>query len=422
MNFKKTTLPNGLRVITAPNLQSTAATVLVLVEAGSNYEQKEINGLSHFLEHMCFKGTEKRPTALDISSELDSLGAQYNAFTSNEYTGYYAKVQAGAFDTALDIVSDLYLNPTFKAEEVEKEKGVIIEEINMYEDLPQRRVQELVPELLYGDQPAGWGVAGRKEVIRALSREDFIAYRDKHYVASATIIVVAGNFDESTVYDKISQHFVNIPTTEKGGKLKTVESQTEPKVLLQYKESDQSHLVVAVRGYDAFHPDHYILEVMASILGGGMSSRLFQKVREEMGAAYYVNAGNDGLSDHGYFAAAAGADNSKAPEVVRAIVSEMARLRDEAVTDKELKMVKDMIVGNLFLSLETSDHVATFFGGQEVLRRAILTPDQIAEKIRSVTAADISRVAKDIFKKEHLNLAMIGPSKDSSVFVPLLTL
>ncbi len=396
--------------------------MLVLVEAGSNYEQKEINGLSHFLEHMCFKGTERRPTALDISSELDSLGAQYNAFTSNEYTGYYAKVQPADFDKALDIVSDLYLNPTFKAEEVEKEKGVIIEEINMYEDLPQRRVQELIPELLYGDQPAGWGVAGKKEVIRILRREDFIAYRAKHYVASATIIVVAGNFDETTVHEKIAKHFVNIPVTEKHGKVKTTEIQTEPKTLLQYKESDQTHLVLALRAYDAFHPDHYILEVIASILGGGMSSRLFQKVREEMGAAYYVNAANESLTDHGYFSASAGADNAKAAEVVGAIVGEMKRLRDEVVGEKELQMVKDMIVGNLFLSLETSDHVATFLGGQEVLKRKILTPEEITEKIRSVTATDISRVARDIFKTEHLNLAMIGPSKDMASFAPLLSL
>lgn len=422
MNFKKTTLPNGLRVITLPNSQSMAATVLVLVEAGSNYETKEINGLSHFLEHMCFKGTEKRPTALDISSELDSLGAQYNAFTSNEYTGYYAKVQAGAFDTALDIVSDLYLNPTFKAEEVEKEKGVIIEEINMYEDLPQRRVQELVPELLYGDQPAGWGVAGKKEVIRALRREDFVDYRNKHYVASATIIVVAGNFDEEKVAAQIAEKFSGISTGPKQGKLATKSEQAEPKALLHFKESDQSHLVVSLRAYDAFHPDHYVLEVMAGILGGGMSSRLFQKVREEMGAAYYVNASNESLTDHGYFSASAGADNAKAGDVVKAIVSELARLRDTPVEPKELQMVKDMIVGNLFLSLETSDHVATFFGGQEVLTRAVLSPAEIEAKIRAVTAEDIARVAKELFKTEHLNLAMIGPSKDSASFAPLLRL
>lgn len=418
----KITLPNGLRIISLPNSQSMAATVLVLVEAGSNYEQKDINGLSHFLEHMCFKGTEKRPTALDISSELDSLGAQYNAFTSNEYTGYYAKVQPAAFEKALDIVSDLYLNPTFKAEEVEKEKGVIIEEINMYEDLPQRRVQELVPELLYGDQPAGWGVAGKKEVIRVLKREDFLAYRAKHYVASATIIVVAGNFDETKVAEQIAEKFAKISSGEKHGKVKTEEHQVEPKTLLQFKESDQTHLVVALRAFDAFHKDHYVLEVMAGILGGGMSSRLFQKVREEMGAAYYVHASNEALTDHGYFAASAGADNAKASAVVGAIVGEFARLRDHGVSERELMMVKDMLVGNLYLSLETSDRVATFLGGQEVVLGKIKTPAEIADKIRAVTAEDIARVSREIFKTEHLNLVMIGPAKDPESFAPLLRL
>lgn len=405
-----------------PDTQSLAATVLVLVEAGSNYEAKEVNGLSHFLEHMVFKGTTKRPTALQISSELDALGAQYNAFTSNEYTGYYAKVQAKQFDRALDIVADMYLDPLFKAEEIEKEKGVIIEEINMYEDLPQRRVQELIAEVLYGDQPAGWGIAGQKEVIRKLGREDFVKYRNAHYLAPATVLVLAGNFDEGKALEKVNQYFGSMPVGAKDTKKPTVDMQTEPKSLVQYKKSDQTHLVVAVRGYDQFHKDIPVMEVMAGLLGGGMSSRLFQKVREEMGAAYYVRSSNDAYSDHGHIDASAGAENSKALDVVKAIIGEFKRIRDERVAEDELKRVKDFLVGNLFLSLETSDQIATYFGGQEITKHLIESPEDIAQKIQDVTVDDVARVAKAIFKKEHLNCAIIGPIEDSTPFSEALDL
>ena len=199
MKFNKTILKNGLRVITVPMKDNPTVTVLMMVEAGSKYETKEINGLSHFLEHMCFKGTTKRPKAIDISQELDTVGAQYNAFTSQEYTGYYAKADFKHLDLLLDVVSDMYLNPIFEDKEIEKEKGVIIEEINMYEDLPHRKVQEIFMKLLYGDQPAGWDIAGTKDNIKNIKRSDFLDYRRKHYVPSATTLVVAGRFDEKKV-------------------------------------------------------------------------------------------------------------------------------------------------------------------------------------------------------------------------------
>src|SRR3989344_2972155 len=266
--YKKLTLANGLRIITVPQPGNVATTVLVLVEAGSKYEQKEINGLSHFLEHMCFKGTAKRSTAMAIAGELDGIGAEYNAFTSQEWTGYFAKAQKHETDRILDVVSDLYLNPVFDPKEIEKEKGVIIEELNMYEDMPQRKVQDLFLELLYGDQPAGWDVGGKKEIIQKLTREDFLKYRGQHYVAKATIVVVAGAFDEKEILEKIKKHFSHIPATDKGGKIKTVDKQEKPEILLKYKKSDQTHLVLGCRAFDAFDKRRYALEVLADILGG----------------------------------------------------------------------------------------------------------------------------------------------------------
>jgi len=420
MKFTHHTLPNGLRVILAPDRQSMASTVFVLVEAGSNYETKDKNGISHFLEHMCFKGTEKRPRAIDISSELDGMGAQYNAFTSNEYTGYYAKVQPRFFGRSLEIVADMYLNPTFDPKEIEKEKGVIVEEINMYEDLPQRRVQELMAESLYGDQPAGWGIAGVEPVVRAIMRDDFVAYRTKHYHAGATIVVCAGNFDEKEALAGIEKEFAGMLTGVGVSRSVVREEQKAPVVLMKEKKSDQAHVVVGVRAGGEDHPDYYAYGVLSSVLGGGMSSRLFQKVREELGAAYYVRASHDAFSNYGSVQASAGADVDRVQIVIESILGEFRRLKQERVPESELNRVKDMLVGNFFLSLETSDDVARYLGDRELVRRQIDLPEVVEQKIRAVTAEDILRVAGEIFVPERLNLAMISPHTDTASFAALL--
>ncbi len=413
MHFKKTILENGLRVITAPQPANPAVTVLVLVEAGSEYETKGINGLSHFLEHLCFKGTKKRPKAIDVAGELDGIGALYNAFTSQEFTGYFAKAQAGHFDKILDVVSDIYLNSVFDPAEIDKERGVIIEEINMYEDLPMARVHYLFLELLYGDQPAGWNIIGQKEVIQTLQRENFLNYREKHYLAGKTIVVVAGNIEENEAITKIENIFTGIPTGAQIKKSKPEERQLQPGLLVKYKDSDQTHLILGVRGYDVFDKRRFAVEVIEDILGGGMSSRLFQKVREEMGAAYYVNAGAEFFSDHGYFAARAGVDRQRLPEVARAITAEFKRLREELVLPAELQRVKDHLIGSLMLGLETSDDLARFYGGQEVIEGKIMTSEEVAAGIQAVTSEEIKEVSRDLFRNDRLNLAVIGPIEES---------
>jgi predicted Zn-dependent peptidase len=418
--FIKTTLKNGLRVVMIPRPNSLATTVLVLVEAGSKYETKDINGLSHFLEHMCFKGTTKRPRAIDIAGELDSIGSEYNAFTSQEWTGYFAKAQAKHAGKILDVVSDLYLNPVFDEKEIEKEKGVVIEELNMYEDTPQRKVADLFLELLYGDQPAGWDVGGKKEIIRQLNREDFIKYRGQHYVAEATLVVVAGKFDEKMVLKEIDKHFANISTGDKTGKVKTVESQAKPEVMVRHKASDQTHLIIGCRAFSAFDPRKYALDILADALGGGMSSRLFQKVREELGAAYYIRAGSDLFTDHGYLAVSAGVEHSKLEIVIKAILGELKRVADGDFSEPDLAHGKDHITGKLMLGLETSDEIAMFYGGQEILERELKNAGEISAKINAVTRQDVIDIAKDIFRNEKLNMALIGPYKDKAVFEKIL--
>ncbi len=420
MKFKKKTLKNGLRVITVPMKDNPTATVLVLVEAGSKYENKENNGISHFLEHMCFKGTAKRPKAIDISKELDAIGSQYNAFTSQEYTGYYAKSDAKNLNKIFDVVSDIYLNSTFPEAEIEKEKGVIIEEINMYEDMPQRHVQDLMGELLYGDQPAGWNVAGTKENILKMKRNDFVDYKKAHYVPEATILVVTGKINEREVLKKANTVFGKIPKSKKDSKPKVFEKQSEPKALLKFKETDQTHLVLAVRSYNLFDKKIPALSVLGGVLGGGMSSRLFQKLREEMGVGYYVSAYNDTSTDHGFFQVSAGVDNKRIEEVISAILDECRKLKTELVGKEELNKVKQMLIGNMKLSLESTDEIANFYGGQEVLKKEIQKIEEKAKKINAVTAQDIKKVAEDIFKNEKLNLALIGPFKDSAPFLKML--
>ena len=410
--FKKYILPSGLRVVLVPQPQSLAATVLVLVEAGSNYETKEISGISHFLEHLCFKGTKKRPTALILTSELETLGAVYNAFTGNEVTGYYAKVGAEKIESALDIISDLYQNPVFDEKEMEKEKGVVIEEINLYEDMPMRKVQELFTGLLYGDQPAGWPIGGNKEIIRSLTKSQVTKYRGSHYVAKATVVAVAGNFDEKKIVKQINALFAGVRPDKKFSKKPVREIQKAPRQLVHYKESDQSHLVMGFRAFDRFDKRKYALEVFADVLGGGMSSRLFQRVREQLGAAYYVRSEIDLFTDHGFLSVAAGIDHQKLKIVTEAILDEFQKMVSQPVGDKELQKTKNHLTGKLVIGLETSDELATFYGEQEIFKEKITAPSEAIKRIMAVTSRDVLAVGRDIIREKGLNLALIGPFRD----------
>ncbi len=419
---KKIILPNGLRCILVPQEQNVAATVLILVEAGSEYESKRVNGISHFLEHLVFKGTTKRPQVGKIAEELDALGAEYNAFTGQEYTGYWAKAEHRKLPRIFELISDLYLNPIFNPEEIEKERGVIIEEINMYEDTPMRRAQELFGRALYGDQPAGWDIAGEKEIVRRITREEVIRYRAAHYMPGATVVAVAGNFDAAKVTGEIRKTFGALPRALKAKKPRTRTGKPAMRVLAKFKESDQTHLVLGVPAYTVFDKRRYALEVLANVIGGGMSSRLFRKIREELGAAYYVRAGADLSADHGHFAVSVGADHAKVPMVVKAILAELVRLQKEPVGVKELLKAKDHLIGGLFLGVETSDELASFYGGQEIIARKLERPEAVARKVARVGADDVRRVARELFRNPMLSLSAIGPYRTGAAFSKLLRL
>jgi predicted Zn-dependent peptidase len=420
MNYKKKVLKNGLRIIAVPMKGSPSVTVMSLIEAGSKYENKQNNGISHFLEHMCFKGTNKRTKAGDIAMEFDSLGAQNNAFTGPEVTGYWGKAHKKHTEKMLDIIADMYLNPTFPEKDLETEKGVIVEEINMYEDLPQILVNEVFDKLLYGDQPAGWSVAGTRENVRGFKRNDFINYRREHYTASATTIVVAGDIETQDIFKKTEKYFAGIPTSKKAAKKKVIEKQTKPAVSVRFKETDQTHLVLGVRAFDLYNKRIPTLNLLSSVLGRGMSSRLFQKMRDQLGICYYVRSHIENLTDHGYLAISAGVDSGRVEEGVKGILDEMKKIRDEKVPEEELRKVKDLVIGRMYLGLESSDSLANFYGFQEIMREKIKTPKEMEKEIEKITASDIQKLAKEIITNNKLNLAIVGKYKDEERFRKIL--
>jgi len=421
-SFKKITLPNGLRVLLVPQKESLAASVVILVMAGSEYEKKPVNGVSHFLEHMTFKGTVRRPRVGQIAEELAGLGAQSNAFTGQEYTGYWAKAEARKLPQILDIVSDLYLNPLFNVAEIEKERGVIVEEINMYDDMPKAKVQEDLAALMYGDQPAGWSVAGDKQTVRKLKRDDFLKYRAARYVPNGTLVVIAGKFDEKTVIRKIEREFGNLKRAAAPAKIKTTERQTVPAVRVRFKKSEQSHVAFGFRAFSLFDPRRYAVQVMADILGGGMSSRLFKRVREELGAAYYVGADTDLFLDHGAVGIVAGIDHGKTETVVRAILEECRKIRATVVPKAEFERSKEHMIGNLVLGLETSDELASFYGGQEIMTKKIVSPAEVIKRVKAVTPEAVRAVAQAVFRNDRMNFSVVGPYRNGTVFKKILKL
>lgn len=420
MNYKKKVLKNGLRIIVVPIANSPSVTVMSLIEAGSKYETKETNGLSHFLEHMCFKGTTSRPKAIDISKEFDSIGAQNNAFTSQEFTGYWGKAHPKHTNKLIDLISDMYLNPTFPADDMEREKGVIVEEINMYEDLPNRIVYEVLYDLLYGDRPAGWSIAGTRENVRSFTRDHFVNYRKDKYVSDATLVVVSGNVDHNDIFKKVETAFKSIQVGQKAKKQKVVEKQNKPEVKIKYKDTDQTHLAIGLRAFGVYDKKTPAFKLFTTILGNGMSSRLFQKMREELGICYYVRALADQFTDHGTFVIGAGVDSSRIEEGINGILSELKKIRDEKVGKEELQKAKDYLIGNMYLGLESSDSLADFYGLQEILREEIKTPKEIEKEIEKVTAEDIGKIAKSIIKNNGLNMAIVGKYKDEERFRKIL--
>lgn len=412
MKCKTTTLKNGLEIITVPLKDTNTITVMILVETGTDWETKENNGIAHFLEHMCFKGTQKR-TAHEILETLDGLGAESNAFTSHQYTGYYARAHTRKTTKIIDLLSDIYKNSTFPDIEIKKERGVILEEINMYEDMSKRKVWEILYEGLYGkDQPAGFTVLGSKENIKKMNRDVFVDFHTKHYTAERTKVIIAGNLEEKKIISQVESAFVGILEGEKIKAKKTTFSQKKPIIKIHKKTSDQTALLIAFRAFPRGHKDNTALSVLMTILGQGFSSRLHKKLREEHGLCYYVYAHSDRYTDRGQLVIGAGVGHKNLNLSVELILKECFYLTQDLVSDKELKKAKDYILGTSALGLETSGDWADYYGFQAVHGQELKTPQQKFKEIRSITPQDLRRVANKVFKNENLVLAVVGPKID----------
>ena len=422
MKFERHLLPNGLRIILAPNEGVESATTLVMVGAGSRYENEKNSGVSHFLEHMAFKGTKSRPTAREIASLIDGIGAESNAFTGKELTGYYIKSASTHVPLALDILSNMLTESLFKEEEIELEKGVIVEEINLYNDTPMRNIGNIYERLLYGDSPMGWDIAGKKETVTKFKRKDFIDYMNSLYSADNMTVVVAGNFKKEEILKEIKKKFSEIKKFEIITPSAVDDTQTKPEVTLVKKTTDQAHFALGVRTVGITNEkDRYPLSVLASILGGGMSSRLFYEVRERRGLSYYVRTNADEYKDCGYMATFVGADPKRLEEAIKVVRDEYEKIvSDGEITPEEVLKAKEYSKGHFILSLEDSQTVAILYAMQEILEEKLETPDEIIEKIEKVTIDDIKRVAKQYVDTKNLSLAVIGNFEDKSKFEKLL--
>jgi len=406
LSYQLSTFSNRLRYLAIP-LPTQSVTVMVMIGAGSRYEKRGENGISHFLEHMAFKGTKKRLTAREIAEAIEGIGGEFNAYTSKDHTVYWVKAAKEHGELLVDILSDMVLHSRFVSEEIEREKGVIIEEINMYEDTPMRKIGTEFEMLLYGDTPLGWDIAGTKEIIRSINRENFLSYTNRLYKPSNAAVVVAGGAD--SLQEKTEAYFRLWKEGKTDSFKKLTVHQKKPAVKLVSKKTEQTHIVLGVHTFNRNDPRRYILSVLSIILGGGMSSRLFHEVRERRGLAYYIRSDINRYEDCGNIAFQAGVESGKMKEAVKVIRNELEKIASENITSSELKRAKEFVKGHLILSLEDSHEVAELYGASLLLEGRIRTPEEILKGITRVTADQVRTVAREIFSSGTYNLAVIGP-------------
>lgn len=419
MEVKKSVLPNGLRLVTAniPGLESVTCTVLVGV--GSRYETIEKLGMSHVLEHMAFKGTKKRPTALEIATAVEGVGGTWNAFTWKEMTGYWIKLGSDHLDLALDVLADIVVNSVLDEKEIKKEIGVVLEERKMYLDSPTRHINDMIDQQVLGDQPVGWDTLGTPESLANIGRSDLVKLISTYYKTESIVIGIAGKLSDN-IEDKVYGYFKDLAKGKTPPYLAAVVEQSSPRVKLDYRKTEQAHIALGFEGVSHLDQDAFPLQVLDAILGQGMSSRLFVFVREKRGLAYTVRSTNFNFHDTGLFFTYAGVDLAKTDEAITAVLDELRKLTRKKVTPEDLRRGKEIVKGGLKLAFEDTMEVAETLGLRELLEKRILTVEDISNLIDRVTAEDVLRVAKRLFRTEKLNLSLIGPFKDEKRFLKLL--
>ncbi len=413
--FQKSTLSNGLRVITEKIEGTQSATVLVLTKAGSRWEHPEINGIAHFLEHMFFKGAQRYPNAKAVSEAIDGVGGEFNAFTSKEYAGYYVKLAASHVELAIDVISDMLLSSKFDDAEIAKERGVIMEEFNMYQDTPMYQVAWDFERAMFGHQPLGWDEVGTKEVIMRLSRDEFVDFKESLYVPRNMVVSVAGAVEHEAVVALV-ERFFKMEDRPASREMKPYDASLGGKDRLRatVKKTEQTHLVLGMPGLPALHKDYYAAKVLAAVLGGNMSSRMFLNVREEKGLCYYISTGLEDYLDAGTFYTRAGVNVNQVEQAVKAIQEEYARAAEEGIPEAEIRKGKEFLKGKLTLALEDSEQVAQTLALKELLYENPETYAEVAAQIDAVTSADVARLARELLSRPQ-TLAIIGPVDEAKL-------
>jgi predicted Zn-dependent peptidase len=417
--YKKQILKNGVRLLTIPQTGAKTFAILVMVKTGSGHEGRKQNGISHFVEHMLFKGTKKRPTTLAISSALDIIGGEFNAFTSKEYTGYYAKVAARHAREAIDVISDMLLHSKFNEQEIERERGVIIEELNMYENNPLIHIDNLFESCLYGDTPAGWETIGTRENINAFQRSDFLDYVASQYRGKHIVVGLAGVVPEAVIAFT-RREFAKLPAGQGSDVFQFSGTQNGPEIKIKQQAGGQVNTSVGFRAFGYNHDDYYAAKLLAIILGGSMSSRLFIAVRERAGLAYQVHTQMEGYAYDGYLTTTIGTSADKLEQALQVTLQEYTRIARTPVTSKELRKAKEYLKGRTTIDLEESENINTWYVRQELLQTKVIAPETFFAKIDALTPRDILRAAKGIVSSIGLNLAAIGSGIDEKALKKVL--
>lgn len=421
MSPQNFTLKNGLRVHLVPVAGTQAVTVLVLTKVGSRYETPSLSGASHFIEHLMFKGTKRRPTTLDISRTLDSVGAQYNAYTNKHETGYYIKIDAKHTNLAVDMLHDMVFHSKFDQKELDRERGVIIEEINMYQDSPMRHVEDLLEEVVFEGNTLGWEIAGTHKTMKEMKRDEIIAFRDKHYVPSRMVVSVAGNIPKD-IRQTLEKTFGKVKPTKAEEPVfdPFTATSTKKTVRVQFKKTEQIHLMFGFPSFGIGDERNEALTILSCILGGTMSSRLFISVRERKGLAYMVRSSNTAYDDAGVFTVQAGLDKSRVPLAYKTIMQELRKMKREGVTDKEVKEAIDHIRGSMLLAMESSSFQAEWYGDEELFLNKVRTPEQYMARLSKVTATDVKNMANEVLNEKKMKMAVIGSYKNEGEFLKVI--
>lgn len=415
----KTTLDNGLRVVTTTMPHTRSASLCFFIGTGSRYESESVAGVSHFIEHLVFKGTEKRPTSGDVCSAIEGVGGILNAGTNKELTLFWTKTAKIHFALSLDVITDILLNSKFEPSEIERERQVVIEEINMCKDSPASRVNLIIDELLWPDHPLGRDTAGTKESMTGISRDAVLEYLHRHYSPSNAVVAVAGNIKHDETVDMVSEAVASWNNKQDVSEYLPYRPQPNPRLLVENRDTEQAHLCLALPGLSLMDDRRYALDLLNIILGEGMSSRLFIEIRDKMGLAYNIYSYSDHLLDTGCLTIYAGVEPKNLTVTLKAITEQLAKIK-ELIPEGELSKARELTKGRLLLRMEDTRDVAGWTGGQEILTKKILTVDQVTKKIDAVTAEEIKKLAEELLIGQNLRLAVVGPVKKEEPLEELL--